>query len=190
MDVTPEQVDAMLLVYKEYASRCKLLEERKRFLEADIDFYSNLRAEDVVQTTAPLSGMPRGGTTSDPTGRIGIMLADGDGAGKIPGLRRELRQVEMELREKQPTVVFVDALLIALNDRERFVVEGKAINGLTWRQLENLFKVAFGEAYSQQGLKKSAKPPCRRSTASPCKQSSKKGVCSDTKSEQAPSYIS
>lgn len=155
--MTPEQVNTMLASYKEYASRCKLLEERKKFLENDIEYYANLKAEDVVQTTSPMTGMPRGGMTSDPTSKVAIMLADGDAEGKIPAIRREIREVERELREKQPTVVYIDALLIVLNERERFVVEEKTISGLTWRQVEGLFQIAFGEAYSRQGLKKICK---------------------------------
>lgn len=155
--MTPEEVNAMLASYKECASRCKLLEEKRKFLESDIEFYSNLKAEDVIQTTSPMTGIPHGSTVSDPTSRVAIMIADGDGAGKIPALRREIMEIDAELRIKQPTVVYVDALLMVLNERERFVVEQKPIGGLTWRQIEGLFQIAFGEAYSQQGLKKLCK---------------------------------
>jgi hypothetical protein len=150
-----ETVDEMLRNYREYAARCAYLEcaikEAKKLL-------MKVRASavsDAISVTQHYSDMPGGkGGASDPTARIATRIADGYQSDRELALEAEIAGMEDELRDKTPTVVYVEAWLSVLNPEERFVIENQMIDGMIWRKVIFTYRKAFGDGYSKDTLKR------------------------------------
>lgn len=151
----PEGVDRMIANYREYDARCAFLERDIQETERHIQLMRDTLVEDMVHITPTLTGMPGNQKgTSDATGRLACAVADGIITEQIREAINSVEVMKYELAEKLPTVVFVNAWVRTLDNKERFVVEQKVLGGLSWRQLVYTFKRQFGDIYSQQGLRR------------------------------------
>ncbi len=145
----------MMERYPEYSARCAYLEgqirENKRML---MEAQSEL-IEDMISITPRLTGMPGAQQgTSDPTGRVGVLVAEGHKTKIMIDLEMEMEKLQAEHDVKYLTVIFVEAWLKVLDEKERFVVEKKVLGGLSWKQLIYTFRQTFGDLYTQQGLRR------------------------------------
>lgn len=150
----PSTVDKMIGNYREYIARCAYLEHDIKEAERLLVDLRNSIVEDSVNITVNFSDMPHGQGISDPTGRLGLMLASGYETDYVKQLEQDINARKMELREKIPTVSFVTAWIRALDNKERLIIQEKVIGGLSWRQMVFSFQKCFGDIYSQQGLKR------------------------------------
>ena len=150
----PERVDEMLANYREYAARVAYLSEAVKQTERLCASLHQNVVEDSISITQVISDMPRGTAISDPTGRLGSMLAEGYVPEHIRQAEADLESMKLEIRSKENVVVFVEAWLKGLSDRERFVIEHKVIAGMYWREMIPIYKREFGDEYSKQGLKR------------------------------------
>lgn len=146
------KVDEMLQSYRECAARCAHLEREIPELKRLVDELKTEIVDDEVKTTSVLSDMPKGNATSDPTGKLGMKLATGFMPTRITEIEAEIAEKEAELQSILPTKIFVEAWLSGLNDRERFVVERKQLDGCYWRILIDEFHAKFRELYSKRAL--------------------------------------
>lgn len=149
-----ESVDTMMANYREYCARCEYLENDIKVTERFIETMKEGLVEDLISITACMTGMPHGSGISDPTGRVGDMIASGRATYLVEDVINEVAGMKEELAEKMVTVVFVNSWIRALDNKERFVIEQKMLGGLSWRQLTFTFKRQFGDTYSQQGLRR------------------------------------
>jgi len=155
IEVLPQSVDRMLLDYRRNKARCAHLEIRIRELEELRQGMVDNVVNDTVSITARLDGMPPAQPgTSDPTGRLSSKLADGYKTDSIRQVEGDIAGLTAELQRLLPQVHFVDAWLLALDDKERFVVEQKQVAGVSWRELVFAFKREHGAEYSVHGLRK------------------------------------
>ena len=150
----PERVDYMIVHYNEHAARCAHLDCAIKEAERLLKMLNDSAVEDTNHITQTFSDMPHGSGVTDPTGRLGIMFADGYKPEHIRELEKNLAEMRHELSQKAITVIFVNAWILALDQKERFVMENKVIGGLSWRQLTLSFKQRFGDQYSVEGMKR------------------------------------
>ena len=148
----PESVFQKLKSYREYSGRCAYLEIHIRELKREIDRDENRLYMDQVILTANLDGMPHGSNVGNPTERAGITLADGYEPDYLVKKKRELAEEEQELAEKSLTVIFVNAWLKGLTERERWIIENQVIDGVSWRELASEYFVKFGETRTKRSL--------------------------------------
>lgn len=144
----------MLGNYREYAARVAFLEKEIPQLEKLVAELKHSIVDDEVNITQVISDMPHGSGISDPTGRLGAMIAEGFTPQRIVEIEQEISRKKSELDFKQPTVVFVDAWLMGLNARERFLIQRKVIDNDMWRNIIYDFSTTYGEHYSKEGLKR------------------------------------
>lgn len=150
-----ESVDEMLRNYREYSARCLYLECCIKDTEGKLNRIRASALPDAISITQHYSDMPgRKGGTSDPTATVATRFADGYKPEDVQELEAELASMRGELRDKTPTVVFSEIWLDALNDKERFVVEKQAMDGLFWREVATAFCEKFGARYSSISLKR------------------------------------
>lgn len=149
-----EEVDKMLANYREYDSRVTYLNVLVRETEKLLESLRRTVVEDSISITQVISDMPRGTATSDPTGKLGAMLAEGYEPEHIQQVEEDLDAMKLEIKSKEHVIVCVNAWLICLSDRERFVIEHKVIAGMYWREMIPVYKREFGDEYSKQGLKR------------------------------------
>lgn len=150
----PEKVDEMLDNYCKYAARVAYLTEAIREAERLCESLRKTVVEDTVSITQVISDMPHGTALSDPTGRIGMMLAEGYVPEHIRQVEEDLSEMRLEVQSKQIVLTFVDAWLVCLSPRERFVIEKHKLCKEFWRDVAEGFAKEFGDQYSTQGLKR------------------------------------
>lgn len=151
----PIKVDMMLENYREYSARCEYLEMQIGETERLIEEMKGQIVEDSVKITPVLNGMPHGQQgMGDPTGVLGGRLAEGYKTDHIREAEEELERMKVEYYAKLPTVMFVNAWIKALSNKELFVIENKTFGGVSWRQLAFMFHREFGDMYSQDGMRR------------------------------------
>lgn len=151
--MTRERADAMLASYREDKARAEYLATEIGALTRLRDGLQSHIVEAEISITAPMTGMPHGGKISDPTARLGDMLADGITPQSLRDLTDEISQLNDERALRMYNVSCVNAWLDGLTDRERFVAEHKVLGGETWRETIAAYNERYGLAYSKQGLK-------------------------------------
>lgn len=149
----PERVDEMLSKYREHSARYAALCNEIADLEALLESMRRTVVQDTVSTTSVVTGMPRGTITSDPTGRLGTLLASGAMPAHIRELEDELLTLRQEADTAHATVRYVDSWLLALNEKQAFIVRRK-LDGLQWREIVYDYTKEFGTEYSKNGIRK------------------------------------
>ena len=145
----------MLRDYKVFLGRCKYLTALIPELKAEAAYWKQNIAEDITSLGGQnMDGMPHGTKIGNPTERFGIMLAEGYTPEGLQRLEQQIDEYEKELKEKRPTIVFVEAWLGGLTEKERWIVQMQVIEGAYWREIVTAYHVKYGEEYSREGLKK------------------------------------
>ena len=149
-----EAVKQMLQSYREDKARCQYLENEIPQLEKMADALRSEMIDDAVSITQVISDMPRGTSVSDPTGKLGALFAAGYTPEHIRQVEMQIRAKKRELANKLITVTLVDSAMGGLTDRERFIIQGKFIDGMFWRELIEAYKGTFAMLYSKTALRK------------------------------------
>lgn len=148
-----EAVKQMLQNYREDKARCQYLENEIPQLEKMADALRSEMIDDAVSITQVISDMPRGTSVSDPTGKLGALFAAGYTPEHIRQVETQIRAKKRELANKLITVTLVDSAMGGLTDRERFIIQGKFIDGMFWRELIEAYKGTFAMLYSKTALR-------------------------------------
>ena len=149
----PERVDVMLHNYREYSGRCKYLENLIPMLEEEVVKIKSKMASDLVSIGGMnLDGMPHGTGVGKPTERAGVLLADGYQSDQMIETQERIKNAKEEYKEKLPTVVFVEAWMKGLTERERWIVENQVIDSVTWREIIAQYHIKFGEPRTKRSL--------------------------------------
>ncbi len=151
--MAPEKVREMLRDYRGYLGRCKHLEKVISTLEHDIaSAERNLISDSVSIGGQNMDGMPHGTSISNPTEQVAVRIASGYKPDYLVKMETELKEVKDEYNEKVVTVIFVDAWLKCLPERERWVIENQVIDSVSWRELVCQYPIKFGETRTKRGL--------------------------------------
>ena len=153
--MTRERVDEMLKAYRFELGRCGHLaaeiQIKQRQLDAERrDFVETLAAPKPQQIT----DMPRGTTMSNPTERIGGMLADGYRSPEYRAIEGQIAEMEAELNQRSDVVMHVQAWLSGLPQREKLIIECQVIDGVYWRDVAKRYRQTFEEDVSKDTLKR------------------------------------
>lgn len=153
--MTKIKVEQMITNYREHNARCEHLKNCIVELEQVIKRMSESLVEDGLVLSANLSGMPHGQQgMSDPTGALGDRVADGYKSEHIKQAEKEIKTLRDEYDQKHITVLFVNAWIKVLNTKEKFVIEQKYFEGMSWRQLSYSFYREFNDMYTSEGLRR------------------------------------
>lgn len=151
----PQHVDEMLREYRTCIGRYSYLDvliEELRDLEklSEIDN----RSEIINGKSNAMDGMPHGSTLSNPTERAGIALATGYVSKELAELRSEISILEAERSQNYKVVLFVDAWLKGLNRKERWIIERFFFDGMTYREINGLYRELYEEPCSKDSLRR------------------------------------
>lgn len=149
-----DRVDDMLNTYREYVGRCGHLETAIELMELQITLAKTESIEEMALKTNPYGEHIRGSGISDPTSRIGIAIAENDYPIYIHEMESQVREMQDELKQKQIVILFVDAWLKGLPEREQWLIKQQMIDKVSWRQVCYLYAKQYGEEYSKEGLRR------------------------------------
>lgn len=148
--MTPEKVNTLLREYRANKGRCEHLKAEIGQLEAQIP----VLLDDIDIAISRIDGIPHGHAVIDPTGQIASKRADGIEPVEVEDIRQSIARLHRELDEKRFALHYVDAWLIGLSEKERWIVETHIIAGLYWREVVYRYKAEFGEEYAKETLRK------------------------------------
>jgi len=149
-----ETVDTMLAHYREYVGRCGHLEGIISHGERQLKRFHADPADEMVGGSCSVVKFPAKSGISDPTSRIGLMLASNFTPATIKDMEAEISSAKAELDEKLPTVVFVDAWLKGLSEKERWLIESQILDGNVWSLVAAQHYVRYGAKISVKTLKR------------------------------------
>lgn len=150
----PEKADELLRDYKANLGRCAFLEVMIAETKADIRYAEENAAEDLVSITPKLDGMPHGTSISNPTESAGMRLVLGYLPDDIPAHRAKLRAFEQEYHAKKAAVNLVEAFLLGLTSKERWMIERQIFDLMSYREINYAYREQFGEACSKDSLRR------------------------------------
>ena len=154
VQVLPEQVDEMLEKYRLCVGKSKHLKIEIDILTMRIGELKSSALGDAALTCQQYDDMPHGSETGDPTGRVAIRFADGYKPQYIIDNENDLRELIEQKAAADATVLFVESWLQSLEERERFIVEGKMVDKKSWREIIDGFQARYGIIYSKAGVKR------------------------------------
>lgn len=151
--MTEEMVNEMLGDYKRCEARAAHLLVELEMMMKIKDEESSKMVESSVNVSPSLSGMPGGGGISDKVGDLAIKFASGYVPKYIKELDSDIDQVKSELFEMQKVVSFVNAWLIGLSEKERYIIEEHQIKKRFWSEMLPEYEEKFGQI-SEEGMRK------------------------------------
>jgi hypothetical protein len=151
----PQHVDEMLRDYRTCLGRYSFLDVLIEELQ-DVEKLTEIdnRAEIINGKSSAMDGMPHGSTPGNPTERAGIALAAGYVSKELAELRSEISKLEAERSQNYKVVLFVDAWLKGLNRKERWIIERFFFDGMTYREINGLYRELYEEPCSKDSLRR------------------------------------
>ena len=150
----PERAEQMLKDYMPFVGRCDSLRVMVRSLKREIDLRMAEMALDNGIGAQNLDGMPHGTTVGNPTERYALMFVSGYVPEDVKQLRQTIEQCEAEIREKEITVMFVDAWLKGLTAKERWMIESVYFNRMSYNEINPRYREEYGESCSKDSLRR------------------------------------
>ena len=148
-----EMVDTMLSEHRVTEAKLKCLTATLDVLDNLLEIAKSEMVDDEVSLSQQLTGMPHGSGTTDPTGRLAIEIASGHVSWRVDQIEDEIRNVKIEISKIEWKVIMVNAWLGCLNERERFLIEKKYLDEMTWKEIEESYNKEYGVIMTKRGLK-------------------------------------
>lgn len=151
----PDQVDEMLKGYRAAKGRSahidveieRLRDKLNRTIEED-------RRELADITGQHYSSMPHGSDCGNPTEEKGIRLLGMKMSPEACCIRDQLEELEQLRQRQRITVLFVEAWMQGLTDKEQWLIEKQTIDGVSWKEVSWHYTSAFGHNATMDSLKR------------------------------------
>ena len=152
--MTTGRVEDLLRAYKSNQCRIKQLQAKAEALTAQIEYETAQHYAAQTLGAQQYDCMPRGTATTDPTATNACMRADLVLPSEIHAMQRERQRLEVTIANIQVSVTYVDAWLESLNERDRYIVRQKTVEGVSWRDLEVEFEEEWGYHFSNSTMRR------------------------------------
>ncbi len=154
----PEKAEDMLRRYKECVGRCGYLRKAIEETRTDIEMWKhNMAAELAGCSGGGMDGMPHGSGVGKPTERMAMMLAAGYEPEDLKDAEKRLGEMINELREKEIVVVFVDAWISGLTEREKWLIQQLYFEQQTYAYVISALRTSHGISTSKDGVRRMKK---------------------------------
>lgn len=154
----PEQVREMLDNYRQFQGRCEYLELYIRQMRDDIEALTHDVAEGLALSgSRELDGMPHGTTVSNPTERMGVMLASGYMPPEVAEIEKKITEATAELKGKRQAVLYVEAWIKGLPFKKRWIIEHQIFDKMTYAEMISVYRDEIGDWCSKDSLRRLSK---------------------------------
>ena len=161
--MTPEEIGEVLRQHRSAIAKRDLLRVEIDEAEAKLKAMLQTMAEEAATSSGNgAAGMPRSTKVGNPTERIGLMLASGEVPQHIAELKQDIAELTHEMHGLTLRINRVAAWLVGLPERERWVVTGHLINGLTWSDLAEEYQRKYGQPRTRRSLQRLKRTALRR----------------------------
>lgn len=151
----PDQVDEMLKGYRAAKGRSahidveidRLRDKLSRTIEADRRELADISAQQY-------SAMPHGSECGRPTEEKGIRLLGMKMSEEARRITAQMEELEQLRQRQRITVLFVEAWMQGLTDKEQWLIEKQTIDGVSWKEVSRHYTSAFGHNATMDSLKR------------------------------------
>lgn len=150
----PERAEQMLREYKNNVGRRGFLEKAIMEAETDLAYWRSRLAEDMVGGAQNLDGMPHGTTVGNPTEKMALKLATGYEPEDLKDAERRLAEMRTELRALEMEIVFVEAWLAGLSQKDRWLLERIYFEGFTYNETARAYAELYGIQISRDAVRR------------------------------------
>lgn len=151
----PQRVEEMLKEYRACLGRYSYLDVLIEELRDTEKFIQTEDRMELIQGKGKdMDGMPHGSTVGNPTERAAIALVSGYVSSDLAELRKEIAKLEAERNQSYKVVLFVDAWLKGLTQKERWIIERIYFDGMTYREINAQYRETYGELCSKDSLRR------------------------------------
>lgn len=152
---TKSAVDDILKTYLDDKARALHLALEIHDAESEISaFLARLPAYEAGPRAQVITGMPHGTGVGNPTEQVALKLASGWEPQELKVMRAKLADKLTEYNALTTRLSYVEAWLLVLNDRERWVVLHQYMQQDYWRDILEDYQKAFGAFASKDTLKR------------------------------------
>ena len=151
----PDQVDEMLKGYRAAKGRSahidveidRLRDKLSRTIEADRRELADISAQQY-------SAMPHGSDIGNPTEQKGMRLANLPASPEAKNIKQRIHELGLTQERHRIVVMFVEAWLQGLTEKERWIIEKQTIDCMSWREVTHWFSSEFGYPAKPDTLKR------------------------------------
>lgn len=148
-----KRIVEQLKSYKQNKACCGVLSLRIAEYERILNALIDTAQADHALSPHPLTGMPLQQHIHDSVACLACAFADQVEPKDIAELRRDIEALKEQKRRLEIEISCVDAWLIGLAERERWLIVQKEIEGTPWHVIVSEYERVYGVAYSCDGLK-------------------------------------
>ena len=152
--MSPERLTEIMRKYRTNKQRYAYLKGQLDMLER---FRAKCRGEminDMVSMSQAITGMPRGTTVGDPTGRLAIDIESGKVSMFVREIENDMAHVTLEMEKSAPDISNVEIVLGEMNDREKLLIEMKMIDKYSWPEILSAMNMRYNNSYSKRSLQR------------------------------------
>lgn len=151
----PEQVDEMLKGYRTAKGRTAHLEVELGRLQAELQRTVDADREEAADLTGQgFSSMPHGSDVGQPTEAKGLRLCNLPPSPEAVAIKKRIHEITITMDKFRITVQFVEAWLLGLTEKERWLIENQTIDCVSWKEVTYHYGVAFGRHATLDTLKR------------------------------------
>ena len=141
-----EKIIELLEEYNRNRSRHAYLEVAILELSEQIDKAKSQLLVNEVMRSAEMDGMPKGNAVTSQVENLAVRIADGWTPDYIKEMEKEKAELIQEKESLRRKIAYVDAWLMALNDKQKWVIDQHIICGKSWAELIFLWQKENGAA--------------------------------------------
>ena len=148
-----EQIESAMKKYNEAKGRAAYISAVLPVLKEKLDKIMARELAESAMRGGGADGMPRSPNAGDPTGRTVEQFLDGKPPVSVARITQKIAAYEKERAGCELTVKMVDAWMLCLKDKERWVIERQTIEGQYWTAVVEAHAREYGYPMGREGLK-------------------------------------
>ena len=151
----PTQVDEMLKGYRTSKGRTAHLDVEIGRLQADLLRTIEADRDEVADISGQrYSSMPHGSDVGRPTEEKGLRLLTLAKSPEVTAIEKRIQEIKDAQQQHRITVLFVEAWLKGLTEKERWLIEKQAIDCVSWKEVAYHYGITFGHQAKLDTLKR------------------------------------
>ena len=141
-----EDIMVLLENYNSNRARFAYLEVAIADLADQIGKARSMMITNEVMRASGLDGMPKGNAVTSQVENLAVRLADGWTPEYVTEMEEELKGMQIEKESVRRKVAYVDAWLLALSEKQGWVIRQHIIAGKSWAEMIFLWGKEYGTA--------------------------------------------
>ena len=151
--MTPAEVDKMLSAYNRCLSRATHIKNQLAMMEHQLEVEkAHILASEALHGQS-YDSQPHGTGPGNPVENLVLRYISGFEPKYIKDLQRDVDRAKDELFECEMVIKFVNGWMLALTEREKFIIQRHVLDHSTWRIVLDQYEKQYGQ-FGKEGLRK------------------------------------